>query len=176
MVTQFGYPIGGDWAHLSTLKAAAGLADAGNLSEQRAWAAANTMFGVRVWNPVAFDCDLAWWANGGTISGNLKIAVYDEAFNLIGDTGSVAQSGANTLQTNALSLTIPAGWVGIAMVCDGTTGQYRTASVTEASELQYYNAWQEASAFSTVPDPATPANPSSFAFAAPAFGIIANFP
>lgn len=46
----------------------------------------------------------AWWINGGTVSGNLDVGIYDKDGNRVASTGAVAQSGANAIQSAALTV------------------------------------------------------------------------
>jgi hypothetical protein len=129
------------------------------------WPAANTLIASRVWNGMGFQSTHWWWQNGNIVSGNVKLALYDDRGNLLDSIGSTAQSGTQTYQLVAKSAWIPRGWVVIAMVMDNTTGKVvgtgLSAGNADAVSTPAGSAGEQASAFSTLPDPLSLTFPAS---------------
>lgn len=109
----------------------------------------NRVLFVTVRNPRPFQPTHAYVWNGGSVSGNLSIGVYERigfvgnpaigALKKIVSTGSVAQAGDDTVQTIPItSPVLPAGEVILAMEFDNTVGQvgHRVAA---AADLVYFN-------------------------------------
>lgn len=85
-----------------------------------------------------------WWVNGATATGNVQVGLYDEYFNLLASTGSVAATGTSAPQ--AVSMPAPSqGMPGFLI----TTGRYFLAGWA-SSGSQTFIAWTTAAANTNV--------------------------
>lgn len=67
-----------------------------------------------------------FWQNGGTVSGNFDIGIYNSGGNLIVSAGSTAQAGTSVIQAvNTTDVTLQRGLYYMAFVADNTTGLFR---------------------------------------------------
>lgn len=76
---------------------------------------------------VEFPITFFWWVNGTTANGNVAAGVYSlDGQTLLSTTGSVAQSGTSTLQTQAPSATsiLPPGRYYMALATSSTTSTF----------------------------------------------------
>lgn len=134
-----------------------------------AWGTANLAIHVPVNIPVATTFTHAFLCNGATASGNIDIGVYDEAWNRVMSTGSVAQSGTSTLQiVDITDILLGPGRYYLALALSsgtGTTIAFASGTAAHGAGLGYA---QQASA---LPLPAT-ATPARFAQTfLPIFGL-----
>jgi hypothetical protein len=105
------------------------------------------------------------WLNGGTVSGNVDVGIYDLVGNLLISAGSTAQAGINSIQSVSLTATIlSAGVYYAAMAMDNATGTINECSIGNAPGGRTFGIQQMASAF-PLPNPATLV-PSIFVFPA----------
>lgn len=65
-----------------------------------------------------------FWENGGTLSGNVDVGIYDLGGKRLVSSGSVAQSGTSVIQSvDTTDLLLQAGAYYLAMAMDNGTGQ-----------------------------------------------------
>ena len=93
-----------------------------------------------------------WCFNGGTVSGNVCMALYDASFARLATSGSVAQSGTNTLQKFSVSQALTPGLYFIGHATNNTTGTYFQWTTTTTDLVRAAGVGMEAPAF---PLPAT---------------------
>lgn len=120
------------------------------------WPAANRaiFIPVQVLKPVTLF-KMAWF-NGGTLSGNVSVGVYDESWTRLNTSFTVAQTGANVVQVADISdVSVAAGTtVYLAMALDNGAGTvYRAALSNFAMTLCYC---REMAAAYPLPATATP--------------------
>lgn len=117
-----------------------------------------------------------FWVNGSSAGGNSEVGIYDEAFNKIVTTGSVAGSGNSAPQAAALTATtaLPSGFYYAIMAHSvSTTNQIQRWSVTTFGTglWQAAGCWRQASiTLGSLPATATPADIANDGF--PLFGLI----
>jgi hypothetical protein len=124
-----------------------------------AWPSANLAlyFPVVIPRRTSFAALRAFLANGATANGNVDIGLYDESWNRLASTGSVAQSGTTTIQDlAALAVTIPPGRYYLGIALSSGTGTAIALGSALAGSLASLGVAQEASAF-PLPATATPA-------------------
>lgn len=133
-----------------------------------AWPAANRAIFI----PVAIDryeTITQLWTWNGTVNGNIDIGLYDENFNLLVSTGSVAMSGANTVQAvNITDYSIGPGLYFTALACSSATASFVRSSVISVGYMRAHGLVEQASAI-PLPSVATPVALSSQY--APVFGL-----
>jgi hypothetical protein len=107
-----------------------------------------------------------FWANGGTVTGNADVGIYNGSLTRLVSSGSTAQSGATTLQYVDITDTVlTPGSYYLAFVADGSTFLRHNAAVRH---YQSAGIVEEAAA---LPLPAT-ATPTALTVAAiPVFGV-----
>jgi hypothetical protein len=85
---------------------------------------------------VEFPITYFWWINGATVNGNVSMGVYDQDGNLIISCGTVAQSGASSLQSAAPSATTILGpgkyWMGFATSSTTSTFTIQNNSIASS--------------------------------------------
>jgi hypothetical protein len=111
----------------------------------------------------------ACWHNGATLGSNVDVGVYSNTAARLCATGSVAQSGTNTLQEAALTgtLTLTPGRYYLALALSATAGTIFSAAPSVAL-LKSLGAFQAATSF-PLPATATPAVVASAVL--PYFGV-----
>jgi hypothetical protein len=91
-----------------------------------AWPVANKAVGIpfAITNPTRFRAMFCY--NGGAVSGNIDMGVYDLQGNKIASSGSIAQSGVNAIQavTSGLDFVLPAGAYRMYLACNNATAQF----------------------------------------------------
>lgn len=138
-----------------------------------AWPVANRAIYVRVYNSRDFTASHAFIANGGAPTGNVDIALYDGAKNLIGSTGATAQSGSGTLQYISKSIQVPPGHLILGLSMSATSCTYAAFLSGVMSGLSRAMEVGEQSSAHPLPDPAVPATPTNFGSAGiPLFGFV----
>jgi hypothetical protein len=91
--------------------------------------------------------------NGGTISGNIDLGIYDINGIKLTSTGSVAHAGSSSIQATSITpITLAPGTYYFAVAMDNGTGQLRRAAFTNVDESQMFGMAQMGTAF---PLPAT---------------------
>lgn len=118
-----------------------------------AWPASNTALFVPFL--VLAPCLIVKMAsfNGGTVSGNIDVGIYDERGTKLVSSGSTAQAGTNAWQSFDITDTLlGVGRFYLATAIDNTTGTLFRATVASAVLLSTTGVCQMASAF---PLPAT---------------------
>jgi hypothetical protein len=127
-----------------------------------AWPSANRAIFIPLYLSAPFVVATAFWANGGTASGNIDVGVYDVAGTRLGSIGTTAQSGTSTVQSASLALALAPGVYFLAIAMDNTTGTVRAINIGNTSLLlmEVCGIQQMASAF-VLPSTATFANPAS---------------
>jgi len=129
----------------------------------QSWSTANMALYVPFYvNDIGLVVEQFSVQNGGTISGNFDIGIYDAVtLAKIISTGSTAQAGTNAVQfVNVADTPIgPPGWYLLAMACDNTTAQFPMPSI-DGINLAAAGVSIQTSAF-PLPSTATPATPSN---------------
>lgn len=93
------------------------------LTSGQTWPAANRAIFVPIVVHSAFTVAQLFCANGGAVSGNVDVGLYDTGGNRIVSSGSTAHAGTGTLQFfNVTDTPISAGVYYMAMVLDSTSG------------------------------------------------------
>jgi len=134
----------------------------GNFNSSGGWPAANRALYMPFMVEVAVTAYLIAWQNGSTISGNLDVGIYSVTGARLVSTGSIAHSGASTVQTGNIADTVlTPGVYYVAMNVDNTTGTFFRTTVMSGGFLRVYGMQQQAVGAVTLPDPATFANPAS---------------
>lgn len=101
-----------------------------------------------------------WWANGGTVNGNVDVGIYDEGGGLITSSGSVVQAGTNARQeANIADVTLGIGRYYLALASSSATATF-IAGAPAALVLGALGCTQQAAAF-PLPATGTPAIPAS---------------
>lgn len=67
-----------------------------------AWGTANMALYIPVSAVKRFICGRFWWTNGGVVSGNVDVGVFDQGGNKLDSCGAVAQAGTTTIQHAAV--------------------------------------------------------------------------
>lgn len=92
------------------------------------WPAANTAFFIPFTLEIPGIPQLMAWENQATVSGNADVGIYDLQGKRLVSTGSKAQSGINTLETQTLAeITLNPGYYFMAMALDNLLGIVRNA-------------------------------------------------
>lgn len=134
-----------------------------------AWPTANKAFYIPFALEVTANIQKVWVANGATASNNFDVGVYTEDGTKLYSTGSVAQSGTNTLQTvTPTAFLLNPGRYYIGMAMNGTTGTVFRYGVT-AQGLSTMGILTQTSAFA-LPAVATFASASAETYV-PLFGL-----
>jgi hypothetical protein len=100
-----------------------------------AWATINRLVGypVRCFSPTVIT--KLWHYNGGTVSGNLDVGIYDARGTKIVSSGSTAQASINVLQVFDITDTqLGIGDYYFCAVMDGTTGTSMKSTFTQTSQ------------------------------------------
>ncbi len=120
-----------------------------------AWPAANQAFFVPFTVSEPLTVLALWWQNGGTVSGNVDAAIYDESFNRLVSTGSTAQAGASAMQVVDVpdTMLVPGRYF-FALALNNTTGRILLATVSYPGP-QSAGALYQPAAF-PLPNPASP--------------------
>lgn len=138
------------------------------------WVAANVAIFVPFYVTEPVILTKAWWANGGTVAGNVDVGCYDESGALKVSTGSTAVAGTSVQQsvdiTDAL---LGRGRYYMAMVSDtGGATQLFMRATPAAGILQALGCLEQAGV--TLPL-ATNASPATFAIMTRAFLPVFGF-
>lgn len=119
--------------------------------------------------PFAYNCQRAWWINGGTAAGSVDVGIYSEAGALIVHTGNIAQSGANARQIQAMSTVLQAGSYYLAISLSSSTGTvFRATANIDQGHYRTQGLLQQAAA-NPLPASMTPATIANLVW--PCFGI-----
>jgi hypothetical protein len=78
----------------------------------------------------------AFVLTGTTINGHWDVGVYDSSFALLGHTGSQTETGASSVNTAGLTLTLAPGHYWLAFSQDSTTGQYQCWSLSNTQRTR----------------------------------------
>jgi len=71
------------------------------------------------------------WTNGGTVSGNADVGIYDSTGKRIVSAGTTAQAGTNTIQiVDTTDVTLLPGLYYLAAALDNGTGMFHTANLS----------------------------------------------
>lgn len=98
-------------------------------------------------------------SNGGTVSGNLDVGIYDITGALLVSKGTTAQAGASAVQLlDITNTTLNPGTYFMAMAADNITGTYNSTTTGDQRLWQVCGMQQMATAF-VLPATATFANP-----------------
>lgn len=117
-----------------------------------AWPSANRCIYMPVYTMQDSWVRMLWAFNGATAAGNQGIAIYDAAGTQLVTTGSVAQSGTNTIQSHDITdLFLPAGAYYIGLSSSSATATYFRSNPA-LSNLRTIGMLQQATAH---PPPAT---------------------
>lgn len=125
------------------------------------WPTAN----LAIYVPFALDESVTvvkgFWHNGGAVSGNVDIGIYNEAGTKQVSIGSTAQSGTDVIQeVNIADTPLTAGRYYMALACDNTTATFRRVGAGATAEItKTFGIAQQASAFA-LPASATLAVPA----------------
>jgi hypothetical protein len=105
------------------------------------------------------------WVNGATLSGNIDVGIYDEAWNRLVSSAPQTQAGTSTVQVVDITDTaLVAGTYFLAFAVSSATATFRSTSVTQPV-LRACGCAQQASLSSgTLPNPAVPATLASSTF------------
>lgn len=118
--------------------------------------------------PWDYQVKRVFWCNGATTTSNGDLGVYTLTGQRLMSTGSIARSGADTLQFTTVDWVIEAGSYYLGVACAGTTTSLRGATVLTAPMLRATGVLQQATA---LPLPAT----ATFAAATNALYPLAGF-
>lgn len=99
------------------------------------WPAANKAYFYPFTLPVRVQVSKFFFFNGGTISGNIDIGIYDSQGNKLVSTGAVAQAGANAIQAiDCTDTYIGPGEYYLAASCSSGTATGRQLVITGATD------------------------------------------
>lgn len=122
------------------------------------WETANKAVLIPIYLPYSFTVARMGIRNGGTVSGNFDLGIYDRVGNRLSSTGGVAQANINVTQSTILGSSVtlkPNVLYFLAAVFDNTTA---TASmcVTASVTLAQFGIMESASSY-VLPSTLTPA-------------------
>lgn len=128
--------------------------------------AANLAVYIPLRIPATYSCQRIWWLNGGVVSGNVDVGVYNEDFSIVSHIGSTAQVGTNVVQYASFTQTLAAGTYYLALTADNATGQYFYTSALSATAQRTLGTLQQT--VFPLPNTMVPASPTT---AWPMFGL-----
>lgn len=124
------------------------------------WPSANLAIFVEFNISQPFLAKLMGCVNGGTVSGNVDMGIYDYSKTRLVSKGTTAQSGASAIQTFDITDTLlNPGTYYMAMAVDNVTGQFNATTGGDASLWRVCGVQQAASSFVLPAGPVTFANP-----------------
>ncbi len=136
------WPLVSPWT-LESLGAALSTAALG-LPTSGVWPAANVTIYVPVVLFMRVNAVRLWVQNGGSVSGNFDLGIYDEEGTRIVSTGSTAMAGTSVVQTvDITDIGLGPGLFYIAMSCDNGTAAFGRGAVN-AQYLRICGVFQEA--------------------------------
>lgn len=125
--------------------------------------AADRAFAYPFWLPGSMVVTKAWWHNGGTVAGNVEVAVYSAALAKVATTGSVAAAGVTAVQSAALSTTLTAGQYYLWVSASDATMTFIADGVGSANRMAHKGIFMQSSVGpGSSPSTATPVTPVSF--------------
>lgn len=134
------------------------------------WPAANRTIHIPFNVESPFLIKVFFWANGGSVTGNVDAGIYSGGGTLITSTGSTAQAGTNTVQSVTLGtpVLLQPGQHYMALVCSsGSAQMVQNISMT----LRYLSAFGITSQDTALPLPATMTPTTVTTAFYPVFGI-----
>lgn len=124
------------------------------------WPGANLAIYMPMRLPVSYAMVRAYVVNGGAVSGNFDIGIYNQDFTKVISSGSTAQAGVNATQYVTLSTTLAAGSYYLCLAFDNGTAQVFAAGGMPANTSRLMGILQQAAAF-VLPNPIVPASPAN---------------
>lgn len=137
---------------LHTYSPEAALGEASHLANANlgsgSWPSANQAIYIPILIPLPFVIKQFFVLNGGTVSGNLDLGIYDYGLSKKISTGSTAQSGTSTRQlVNVTDTAFPPGRYYLAIAVDNTTAQFLQVNIQAPNPHRMFGVAQQASAF-----------------------------
>jgi hypothetical protein len=100
-------------------------------SASTAWAGANWACIIPFAVGVRTTFNRIFAFNGGTVSGNVDMGIYNYGLQKMFSTGSVAMAGVNSLQVHNLNFTLGPGRYYMALACSNTTATFMRSTVAD---------------------------------------------
>lgn len=136
------------------------LAIIGSAFAEATFPASNRAIAIPFTNTESITVVKMWALNGGVVSGNIDIGIYDEDFAKVVTIGSTAQAGVSIIQEfNIADTVLAAGRYYMVVAMDNTTGELARYS-TGVENQKSLGLFQMASAFA-LPTTLTPADVAS---------------
>lgn len=120
---------------------------------------ANVVLVVQFVVPMEATAEQMWIYNGASVGGNIDLGIYDEDLNLLGSTGSIAQSTANGKQSEDLSsnviLTADKYYMAVVFSASTTDGLFgwENKTLTGANTVEGLGGWFHTAGGIPLPDP-----------------------
>jgi hypothetical protein len=134
-----------------------------------AWPSSNRAIYIALALPFAYPVKRAWWVNGGTVTGQADVGIFDAQSGVkLFSTGATAQSGTNASQYVTVDWLVQPGSYYLGMSLSNTAGIFSAAPGGQTSYMRLSGCLQEASAH-PLPSTMTPAAITSIYW--PLFGL-----